>query len=187
MPPWAYSNLPTRSVEASVNAPLTWPNSSLSRMFSLSAAQFSATNGLFLRGLFWWIAWATSSLPVPVSPWISTLALVGAIRLSRSITSRICGLSPMTPSKPNFSSSRRFSSTFARRSRALSAAFSAIARSWLDVQRLEQVVERPLLHRLDGRGDRAVAGHEDHLAVGLVAPWPGRGSPGRRRRSSPGR
>ena len=72
VPPWAYSNLPIRSVEASVNAPWTWPNSSLSRMFSLRAAQFRATNGLFLRGLFWWIAWATSSLPVPVSPWIST-------------------------------------------------------------------------------------------------------------------
>ncbi len=52
VPPWAYSNLPSRSVEASVKAPFTWPNSSLSRMFSLSAAQFKATNGLFLRGLF---------------------------------------------------------------------------------------------------------------------------------------
>ena len=81
-------------------------------MFSLKAAQFRATNGLFLRGLFWWMAWATSSLPVPVSPWISTLASVGAMRFSRSITSCICGLLPMTPSKPNFSSSRRFSSAF---------------------------------------------------------------------------
>ena len=35
VPPLAYSNLPMRSVEASVNAPRTWPNSSLSRMFSL--------------------------------------------------------------------------------------------------------------------------------------------------------
>ena len=52
VPPLAYSNLPTRSVEASVNAPRTWPNSSLSRMFSLRAAQFRATKGLFLRGLF---------------------------------------------------------------------------------------------------------------------------------------
>ena len=89
-------------------------------MFSLKAAQFRATKGLFLRGLFWWMAWATSSLPVPVSPWISTVALVGAIRLSRSITSRIWRLSPMTPSKPNFSSSRRLSSTLVRRSRELS-------------------------------------------------------------------
>ena len=48
VPPWAYSNLPMRSAEASVNAPFTWPNSSLSRMFSLRAAQLSATNGLLL-------------------------------------------------------------------------------------------------------------------------------------------
>ena len=129
VPPWAYSNLPTRSAEASVNAPRTWPKSSLSKMFSLKAAQFSATNGLFLRGLFWWMDWATSSLPLPVSPWISTLALVGAMRLSRSITSRISGLSPITPSNPNRSSSRRFSSTLVRFSRELSTAFSALARS----------------------------------------------------------
>ena len=36
------------------------------------------------------------------------------------------------------------------------------------VERLEQVVERPLLHRLDGRGNRAVAGDENHFGVGLV-------------------
>jgi len=53
------------------------PNSSLSRICSLSAAQLSATNGRFFRGLFWWIALATSSLPVPVSPWIRTVASVG--------------------------------------------------------------------------------------------------------------
>ena len=53
VPPLAYSNLPTRSLEASVKAPRTWPNSSLSRMFSLRAAQLRATNGLPFRGLFW--------------------------------------------------------------------------------------------------------------------------------------
>ena len=173
VPPWAYSNLPMRSVEASVNAPFTWPNSSLSRMFSLKAAQFSATNGLFLRGLFWWMAWATSSLPVPVSPWISTLALVGAMRLSRSITSRICGLSPITPSKPNFSSSRRFSSRLVRFSRELSTALLDARPKLGDVQRLDQIVEGPVPHGLDGRGHRAVAGHEDHLGVGLVGLRPG--------------
>ena len=30
------------------------------------------------RGLSRWMAWATSSLPVPLSPWISTVARVGA-------------------------------------------------------------------------------------------------------------
>ena len=37
-----------------------------------------ATNGLFFRGLLWWMARATSSLPVPDSPVMSTEALVGA-------------------------------------------------------------------------------------------------------------
>ncbi len=166
VPPWAYSNLPMRSLEASVKAPFTWPNSSLSSMCSLSAAQFSATNGFFFRGLFWWIAWATSSLPVPVSPWISTLASVGAIRGSLSITSFIAGLEPMTPSKPNCSSSRRFSSTLVRRSRSAGAGLLRHGPQLVDVQRLEQVVEGALLHGRDGRGNRAVAGDQDHLGVG---------------------
>ena len=32
------------------------------------ALQFSATKRCALRGLLWWIALATTSLPVPVSP-----------------------------------------------------------------------------------------------------------------------
>ena len=130
VPPLAYSNLPTRSLEASVKAPFTWPKSSLSRMFSESAAQLRATKGLLFRGLFWWMAWATSSLPVPVSPCTSTVASVGAIRLSRSMSPSICGLEPTTPSKPNFSSSRRLSSRFCRRRRTPSEAFSTAVRRW---------------------------------------------------------
>ena len=143
MPPWAYSNLPIRSAEASVNAPFTWPNSSLSRMFSLNAAQFSATNGLFFRGLFWWIAWATSSLPVPVSPWISTLALVGRDPLEpldhvahqRAVADDALEAEPLVepalqlevgPLQP----------------RALDRLLGAGAKLG-DVQRLEQIVERP--------------------------------------------
>ncbi len=34
------------------------------------------------------------------------------------------------------------------------------------IERLEQIVERPLLHGRHGRGDRAVAGDQDHLGVG---------------------
>ena len=133
------------------------------------------------------MAWATSSLPVPVSPWISTLASVGAMRFSRSMTSCICGLLPITPSKPNFSSSRRFSSAFCRRSRRLAEALSVTARKLAQVERLEQVVERPLLHGRDGRGDRAVAGDQDHLGVGQLFLGCGQDLPGRRRRSSSGR
>ena len=74
----------------------------------------------------------------------------------------------MTPSKPNFSSSRRFSSTFVRRSRSAGGRLLGDGPQLVDVERLEQVVERPLLHGRDGRGDRAVAGDQDHLGVGQV-------------------
>ena len=43
----------------------------------------------------------------------------------------------------------------------------------VDVQRLQQVVEGPLAHRLDGRRHRAVAGQQDDLGVGLVGLRPG--------------
>ena len=41
------------------------------------APQFTATNGPSARGEFWWSALATSSLPVPDSPTISTVDRVG--------------------------------------------------------------------------------------------------------------
>ena len=46
-------------------------------MFSLRAAQLSATNGFDRRGLLLCRALATNSLPVPLSPVISTVAEVG--------------------------------------------------------------------------------------------------------------
>ena len=45
MPPSATSNLPRRSATAPVNAPRTWPNSSLSISSSGIAAQLTSTNG----------------------------------------------------------------------------------------------------------------------------------------------
>ena len=72
MPPLACSNRPTRSRSAPVNAPLTWPNSSLSSRLCDRAAQWTLTNGRAARGLAAWIASARSSLPVPLSPRIRT-------------------------------------------------------------------------------------------------------------------
>ena len=43
------------------------------------------------------MARATSSLPVPLSPVISTVASLSAIRLISSLIARIGGLSPMMP------------------------------------------------------------------------------------------
>ncbi len=51
VPPLACSIRPARAPAAPVNAPRAWPNSSFSSSESVSAAQFSATNGLSARGL----------------------------------------------------------------------------------------------------------------------------------------
>ena len=83
MPRWESSNLPILRVTAPVNAPRSWPNSSLSRMSLGMAPQLIARNRSLRRGLARWSALATSSLPVPLSPITSTLERVGA-------TSRIC-------------------------------------------------------------------------------------------------
>ncbi len=50
------------------------------------AAQLMATNGRSARGLLRWMAWATSSFPVPLSPWIRTVESVGATRRMNSNT-----------------------------------------------------------------------------------------------------
>src|ERR1051326_4323159 len=78
VPSSAARNLPTRSAWAPVKAPRTWPKSSLSRRSAGMAVQLSGTNSLADRGLKSWIARATSSLPVPVSPVISTVLRAGA-------------------------------------------------------------------------------------------------------------
>ena len=78
VPRSASSKQPCRRSAAPVNAPFSWPKISLSSSVSGIAAQLIATNGNAARGLSWWIVCATSSLPVPDSPVISTDALVGA-------------------------------------------------------------------------------------------------------------
>ena len=83
VPPFAASARPIRRSRASVNAPFSWPKSSDSTSASGSAAQLRTTNGRSLRCDRLWIACATSSLPVPLSPRMSTVAPLGA-------TWRIC-------------------------------------------------------------------------------------------------
>ena len=87
VPPSACSNSPFRACSAPVNAPRAWPNSSLSASDGLSDATLTGTNGPSQRWLYWWIARATSSLPVPLSPRIWTHASVGATTAIRLNTS----------------------------------------------------------------------------------------------------
>src|SRR6516162_4795808 len=98
----ASSKRPVFWAMAPVNAPFSWPNSSLSRSPSGIAAQFSLTNAFSLRLPSLCIARATSSLPVPVSPRISTLESVGATTDARLKAVLNAGLSPMPKLGPNF-------------------------------------------------------------------------------------
>ena len=78
VPVRAASNRPTRSLTAVGNAPRTWPNSADSRCRSVIPAQLRERNGRSALGPCAWRARATSSLPVPLSPRISTGADPGA-------------------------------------------------------------------------------------------------------------
>ncbi len=79
---------------APVKAPFTWPNSSDSIRSFGSAAQLIFTIGPSTRVLFACTALAASSLPVPLSPTMSTLASEEATDSSISKTRLIAGDDP---------------------------------------------------------------------------------------------
>ncbi len=94
VPPLASSKRPFRARTAPVNAPASWPKSSLSSKLSVRAPQLTETRGPFARGLAAWIAWAISSFPVPVSPSSRTGASAFAARRTSSATGRSPLLQP---------------------------------------------------------------------------------------------
>ena len=76
------------------------------------AAQLTATNGRDLRGLKSWSVRATNSLPVPLSPVMSTGTFDGAICSINPKISRICGELPTSaPSTPDSRSRLRTTSS----------------------------------------------------------------------------
>ena len=83
MPPSASAKRPRLAVCAPVKAPRTCPNSSLSSRPSGIAVQLIGTNAALARAPVKWIVRATTSLPVPLSPVISTLErLLEILRIS---------------------------------------------------------------------------------------------------------
>src|SRR5713226_2262022 len=107
VPPSASSKRPSLRPAAPVNAPFSWPNSSDSSSVSGRAAQLTAMNGPLRRLERSWMARATSSLPVPLSPWTSTVAELSATCCTSIINRRKAGLVPiMLPCRSR--SSRRF-------------------------------------------------------------------------------
>ena len=83
------------------------------------AAQLILMSGFFFRGELRWMASATSSLPVPVSPVIRIVVVVGATRVIASKISRVDRLAPMMPARSMSSGGR--SSSFSFRLRVLMA------------------------------------------------------------------
>ncbi|MNY04339.1 hypothetical protein D3C86_1370120 [compost metagenome] len=94
VPPLACSILPMRRLPAPVKACASWPKISLSNRLSGRPPQLRATNGWSLRRLKSCRQRATSSLPVPVSPSISTLAEVSA---TLAISPRSCAMAGERP------------------------------------------------------------------------------------------
>ena len=93
----AISKRPIRSATAPVKAPFTWPNISLSKSDREMPPRFTMTNGPDARRELRWMARATSSLPVPFSPRMSTGASDAATRAAvRSIESSAGSLPTMS-------------------------------------------------------------------------------------------
>ena len=217
VPPLACSNRPTRSRSAPVKAPRTWPNSSLSSRLCDSAAQWTLTNGRAARGLARWIAAASSSLPVPLSPRIRTADGLAATLRAIAIIRRTAWPEPLiaskTPASPSASPgrcgppARRRGRTprappgpgaapgGCRIRRCCSAILSTLSRSsWFRLSSVSWMSAECS----DQRGDRAERAEERHLLVLVRHPAPlgpqheqagehARRSPGRRPPRPPAR
>ncbi len=110
------------SVVAPVKAPFTCPKSSDSMRSLGSAAQLIFTLGPPARLLLACSALAASSLPVPLSPTMSTFASEPATDSRRSNIRRIAGEPPSSSPSPDCSARRRLRSEVSARSRRRSSA-----------------------------------------------------------------
>src|SRR5712692_9890702 len=94
VPRSAAANSPGLACTALVKAPRTCPNSWLSSNASGIAPQLMGTNACACRGLAAWMALATISLPVPLSPVMRTLLGVELILATCARRLRMAALSP---------------------------------------------------------------------------------------------
>ncbi len=163
MPPSACSKRPWRLAVAPVNAPFSWPKSSLSMSVGGSAARFTAMNGPSTRREKRCTARATSSLPVPVSPVIKTGVSEAA---ARPMSFQIVNIAALVPTSWRFGSRRT-----GVRDRKIAGERVLLERALdgrqelLQVERLGEVVERAVPHRRDGPLAVAVSGRDDDRHV----------------------
>ena len=99
VPPSASSNLPGFLSTAPVNDPFSCPNSSLAISSWGMAPVCTATNGPSAILERAWMARATSSLPVPLSPMTRTVESPAAAMRTRSNTASIDADRAVMPSK----------------------------------------------------------------------------------------
>ena len=147
VPRWASSNLPGLRAAAPVNAPFSWPKSSVSSRFSGIAAQLIATNGPSARGLSTCSARANSSLPVPLSPSRSTVASVAAARCSATVTCFSSGSSPTICGAPAPRRQLLVQQDVLGRQPALRERTLDHQQQMVGIDRLGEEVERAFLHR----------------------------------------
>ena len=93
MPECAALKSPTLDCRAPVNAPFSCPKSIDSNIFSGIAAQFTAMKASSFRADLACKIFATTSFPVPVGPFMRTLALDPASLQSKSTKSAVSGSS----------------------------------------------------------------------------------------------
>ena len=150
-----------------MNAPRSWPKSSLSMSSRGIAAQLTVTNGASLRERQAVDGAATSSLPVPLSPVMSTLALVGAT-LSISWKSRCIGALCADHLVARFELLAQHPAIAADAS-AVRIAFFTLTRTRSRFERLLEEVARAELDRGDRVVHRRVSADDDdrHLAASL--------------------
>ena len=129
-----------------------------------STGQFKLMSSVAARLLAAWTARATSSLPVPLSPVISTVSGVGATCAIRSRSVRMAALEPIisggTAPLP-CPCGRRVLPHHA----AVPQGLAHEPFELIDVERFFDVIEGPVPHGLDGRRHRGVGGDHHHLRV----------------------
>ena len=170
VPPLAYSKRPLRSRSPPVNAPGSWPNSSSSMQVLVEGGAVQRDEGLVLARAV-------------VVDRLGDQLLAGArlaqdqhrgVGRRRSACSRLDHLlhrRAVADRRPRSRTSRRAAASARGWPGPAAAApppSATMARSSSQVDRLGEVVGRPLLDGLDGGLHVAVAGDDDHLGVGAA-------------------
>ena len=162
-PPSASAKRPFLFAVAPVKAPRTWPKSSDSSSVSGIAAQLTLMRGIARWALRSWMARATSSLPVPVSPVMSTVLFDWATRSIRCSTSWIARLRAHDAVVAELLVPFREQVAVLRAEALVLEGAAHDHEQFVDLEGLLEVVEGPEPHGLDRALDRGVGRHHHDL------------------------